>query len=360
MAFFDFIENFFFISLGITFGLILLLVYHFKQRISTMERKGDTMYELMTNVVKELQIMKKLNAYYESLFSCGGSSSDESSQPELTNEEPPVKINKPSSTINDPIQIILNETAKNETPKLEPTPPLSDNVQNGSVTSNRIVVSDDESDSSSEDDESDSDSGSDIEVGDSDSGSEDDDCGSDSDNESETNNVDESSSHVEQEVDPTILNTQSFNEFTSIIEDAEIVMVEDIDILGEPQSVSLVSFCEENKEEPSISIEDIQITDLELSPNVSDESTPKTDSYEPNSVQSMENQLQPVNDPEVPREEEELVTRVETSEKKQTREVYRKMNITQLRSIATVSGISVDTSKMKKNDLIQLLESLEE
>jgi hypothetical protein len=47
-------------------------------------------------------------------------------------------------------------------------------------------------------------------------------------------------------------------------------------------------------------------------------------------------------------------------EKKNTREVYRKMNITQLRAIATAAGIQADTGKLKKNDLIQLLENLEE
>jgi hypothetical protein len=76
MAFFDFIENFFFISLGITFVLILLLVYHFKQRISSMERKGDTMYELITNIVKEMRFMK--SPYCNSLF-CSSPSSEEPS-----------------------------------------------------------------------------------------------------------------------------------------------------------------------------------------------------------------------------------------------------------------------------------------
>ena len=50
----------------------------------------------------------------------------------------------------------------------------------------------------------------------------------------------------------------------------------------------------------------------------------------------------------------------EPTDKKQTREVYRKMNITQLRGIAVAAGISTDTTKMKKNELIQLLENLEE
>jgi hypothetical protein len=54
MGLFSFIETFFFISLGITFILILLLVYHFRQRFITLEQKCDTMFELINNIVIEL------------------------------------------------------------------------------------------------------------------------------------------------------------------------------------------------------------------------------------------------------------------------------------------------------------------
>ena len=60
MGFFNFIETFFFISLGITFVLILLLVYHFKNRICTLEQKGNTMFEIVNGVVKELTNIKKM------------------------------------------------------------------------------------------------------------------------------------------------------------------------------------------------------------------------------------------------------------------------------------------------------------
>ena len=69
MGIFSFVENFFFISLGITFVLILLLVYHFKQRMSSVERKGETMFELMSSVVKEINVLKNVNSYYERFFS---------------------------------------------------------------------------------------------------------------------------------------------------------------------------------------------------------------------------------------------------------------------------------------------------
>ena len=58
MGAFNFIESFFLLSLGITFVLIVLLVYHFKQRLSTMEHKCDTMFDIIQNVAKELKQIK--------------------------------------------------------------------------------------------------------------------------------------------------------------------------------------------------------------------------------------------------------------------------------------------------------------
>jgi len=51
-------ESFFFISLGITFLLIIMLVYHFKQRIIALEHKHDTMFEIVNNIVKQLRNMQ--------------------------------------------------------------------------------------------------------------------------------------------------------------------------------------------------------------------------------------------------------------------------------------------------------------
>jgi len=59
MGLFNFMETFFFISLGITFVLILLLVYHFKQRMTVIEEKNDTMFQIINNVVKEMGSMKQ-------------------------------------------------------------------------------------------------------------------------------------------------------------------------------------------------------------------------------------------------------------------------------------------------------------
>ena len=58
MGLFSFIETFFFISLAITFILILLLVYHFKQRIISLENKAETMFEIVNSLVKEFTLLR--------------------------------------------------------------------------------------------------------------------------------------------------------------------------------------------------------------------------------------------------------------------------------------------------------------
>jgi hypothetical protein len=60
MGVFNFMETFFFISLGITFVLILLLVYHFKQRLGAIEQKSDTMFEIVNTMVREMSLIKSM------------------------------------------------------------------------------------------------------------------------------------------------------------------------------------------------------------------------------------------------------------------------------------------------------------
>ena len=61
MGLFSFIEIFFFISLGVTILLITLLVYHFKQRITSLEQKYDSLFDIVSNVVKQLRNIQSLS-----------------------------------------------------------------------------------------------------------------------------------------------------------------------------------------------------------------------------------------------------------------------------------------------------------
>ena len=59
MALINFIETFFFISLAIAFILIVMLVYHFKDRLGLLEQKCDTMFEILNNMIKEMKNIKQ-------------------------------------------------------------------------------------------------------------------------------------------------------------------------------------------------------------------------------------------------------------------------------------------------------------
>ena len=58
MELFSFVETFFFISLAITFVLIMMLIYHFRERLTIVEKKTNTMFDIITNVVNELNFVR--------------------------------------------------------------------------------------------------------------------------------------------------------------------------------------------------------------------------------------------------------------------------------------------------------------
>lgn len=65
MGLFNMLEMFFFVSLAITFVLILFLVYHFRQKMTSMENRCDAMFDIINNIVKELNNRNSLVAHSE-------------------------------------------------------------------------------------------------------------------------------------------------------------------------------------------------------------------------------------------------------------------------------------------------------
>jgi hypothetical protein len=121
MGLFNYIDTFFFISLGITFILILLLVFHFKQRIASLEQKNETMFEIINNMVQELVQIKYI----------------------ITSQQPVENVTPPSS-----IHLIHN-------PSLPMNMPMNNIIH---FDNNKIVVSDDEEDSDDSDNSDEEDS----------------------------------------------------------------------------------------------------------------------------------------------------------------------------------------------------------
>jgi hypothetical protein len=320
MALFDFVENFFFISLGITFALILLLVYHFKQRISSMERKGDTMFELLSNVVKEMQCMKGINSYYKSLFYSST----------CVEQQPVCAYSLPVMQKSEPEKKVIDLTVSNDAFDVNP------NVQVVKHTEHKMIVSDDDTEDddemvSSEDDSSctETSDGSDLD---------DDENGSDDEEDDTVVSFDEMKyTDLQNNIDTLELSANNEIQFETLqlpveVRDTLDDLTDTVEIMAEP--VVVVA------NEPDVVSDSI----LEIPTENVTPSFPEVVSENVESEVVAEAVQPPTPGPS----------------KEQKRDMYFKMNITQLKSLATVAGIQQDISKMKKKELISLLESLDE
>jgi hypothetical protein len=263
MGLFNYIDTFFFISLGITFILILLLVFHFKQQIISLEHKNDTMFEIINNIVKELTALK--TAFIQT------------------------SLSRENEIINTSIQSVPQKI----------------------TVENKIVISD-----SDDDDDDDTSYTSGQSETDSDAESEDD---SDSESDDEENVLEKE------------------------------VVVENIDI-------------HEPREESS---NEIKVINIELS-NIDDSMGNGSDIEEENDNLEEEDHIEDfVNTETIVVEKIDSSENLGTTEPTETfstsaennKEVYRKMSLQALKTLVITKGLSSDTSKMKKNDLLKLLES---
>ena len=244
MGFFNMLEMFFFVSLAITFVLILFLVYHFKQKFTALEEKCDTMFEIINNIVKEMNNRNNL----------------------VTHQEMPENvIFKPESLVND----VYYESS--DLPKL--------------------VVSESDEDSEDEDSEDE-----------------------DSDDE-DSDDEDESDLILPEEMD---------NDDKSI----KVISVEINDI---DETYSVV---DENIISNDVS--DIEDPDIEDGLDENNTSLVHVEKLEETSLEN----------------NNEIVESIPM-------DVYRKMNISALKALVIEKGYASDTNKMKKYELLQLLEASE-
>lgn len=58
---FSLLESFLFLFLGISFILILLMVYHFKKRLDVIEKKNETLGDICKTIVKQMEQLKTEN-----------------------------------------------------------------------------------------------------------------------------------------------------------------------------------------------------------------------------------------------------------------------------------------------------------
>ena len=126
MGVFNFMETSFIISLGITFVLILLLIYHFKQRLTVSETKQDTMFEIINNLAQELNNVKGHIGQLTMI------------------SRPPTPF--PFNNVNKDIKFSHEKIAQNDEPEQESMEYDEDESEEYSEDDERIIVSDEDDD----------------------------------------------------------------------------------------------------------------------------------------------------------------------------------------------------------------------
>ena len=276
MGFFNFMDTFFFISLGITFILILLIVYHFKQRMTNLEQKSDTMFEIINNIVKELNIIKQ-NI-----------------------------IQKPVSSSQIPVNMIPISPFYNELNN-DSTHFSLNHPYKKSEPEETHVKMDDDDDSDADDIDDDGDYiNSDV------SNSE---TGSYSDGDPDG---DESEYSVEFE---ETKETKEEDNLENIIKKVDITIEEEKENITFEEIVDL-----ENKDIQEIVPNDIKVIKLD------------------------EQEQEPEQEPEPEQTNEPSDLSIHKNE-------YRKMNIQQLKTLVQTKNLNVDVNKLKKNELVKILEN---
>ena len=238
------LESMFFILFGITFLFILLLIYHFKNKISVLEKNVDTMFEILNNVVGDLT---KLKSYEE-----------------------------PSDNIQYPVSGGFSQMTPSEQREIE------------------IIETSDKD--GYEEDEEDSDDASDDEE----------------EEESEEDEDEEDSEEEEEDSEEETEEEENVKTISVVLDDKiEDSHIEVEEILEEPIEEQETSVPELNE------IEELNVEKLDTEETQSLEAQPKT---------------------------EELM------------ENYKKMHIQNLKKLVVSKGLATDVSKMKKVELLGLLQ----
>ena len=272
MGIFNYIDTFFFISLGITFVLILLLVFHFKQQIVSLDHKNDTMFEIINNIVKEITYLKSV------VFS-----------------HPPYHLNDHDEIIN-----------------------LTENhIQSKHIVENKIVVSDEEEHDS--DDETDVDENSDDET--------------DVDEDSDDDSIEDTSDNDDEYQD-----TNDNNDTVKVI---NIEIGENIEVSEEIAELSDNNDNDDNNDDNDNN-NDNELNQFEENKNITIE---ETESIIVEKLDTQDNHLE--NNKE--NDQEKQIESI--------KEVYRKMTLIQLKALVISKGLTSDSSKMRKPELLKLLES---
>ena len=310
----SFMNMFFFISLGITFVLLLLLVYHFKHRLTILEQKYGTLFEIVNNVVKELSSVKKIALQNNILQSGNGNiphsleafqnnniSNIFSEHNNLQHEEDEDEEEQDEEEDEDEEEEDEDEDEEDEEEETEDETDFEEDEEEGDE------IEDEENETEDESDDEEKQNALDEYI----------DNKKNENNEFETVNetINQENDYIDVKLnnEETIQMDETIEDLTNSIKVISIDLNENNSSQNEIQMVSEII---ENAQEDNI----IQVNKLDIIMDTNESAT------------------------DLSKKEEES---------------YRKLNITQLKALVISRGLATDTNKLKKNDLIKLLENSE-
>ena len=257
MGFFSLLETIFFFSLAVTFVLIIMLVYHFKERLVVLEKQYTVVFEIFRGVAKELSEVRELIAMKDTQSS----------------NQIPISFGGPSGIF---------------------PPEIFRTFQNPNTT---YVVQQEQYDSDDYDDD-------------------------DYDSEDNERNIKK-----------------------IVVSDTEVDVESDDE---DNENVKIISVLDitPNQSEESVSLEDLE--DLEEQDD---------DIVDGLDITSVNDNLEQNED------EVFIVNKIDETSTEGTQEIpidYKKLDVSYLRTMVITRGLATDTKKMKKQDLIRLLEEAQE
>ena len=301
MGLFNLVENFFFISLGITFVLIMLLVFHFKQRLTALESKNEDIMSGLRNILGILSSHTKTLAkasHEPPSYQQMNPQLHSFSQTHISN---PLPTNAGiSMSISPKIVVSDDEESDTETDSSE--------NEEYTATENMLDAVDSDMDSSDTEDENILLSKSDID-----------------------NALPVSELVVDDILDDLVFDNIAPSANSNLEEIVEITNNLHIYTNKLPEETAVISdnyHALDVKEDTINNEESAIVSDLKVN-NVEDISTKKS---------------------------EDVL--VETNQLQEEIKDYKKMNINQLKALVITKGLFVDTSKMKKAEIVSLLSSV--
>lgn len=247
MRIFNMLESLLFLTLGISCVLLMMLIYHFKQRLTQLEQSNETMFDILNNMVHELSDLKRQTLTVNSI-------------PFSNNDYAP---------INSKIEVDISEDEDDSDESEYESEPDSDNVSMMSSDSDSLPDLVDHSDAGNQENE-------------------------------------EEVKLINVNIDETLEDISNFNDY-----------VED-DNIENPHDNS-------EETDPLVGLDVSQVEEIHI-----------------DKLAQM-NHL------------EEVDTASQTSYN--TNNNYKKMTVVALKSLVIEKGLASESSKLKKNELIELLES---